>query len=87
MDNQNKKSYGSVPYKKVKNALTKIEQDFKDTETDLEDLEITFEYLVGSFFPEIIKNINEQLNHQYTSGYFQGRKDALDEVEIEEDED
>lgn len=90
-ENENK-TYGVVPYQKVKKALEKIEFDFEYDPISLANLNITFEYLVGSFFPEIVSNINEQMNNQYTNGYFQGRQDALEELESleefgEDDED
>jgi hypothetical protein len=33
---------------------------------------VTFEYLVGSFFPKIIDNINKRMNDTYMQGYIQG---------------
>lgn len=37
--------------------------------------EITFEFLVGSCFPNIMKNIKEEMRRQYTMGYVEGQKD------------
>lgn len=37
--------------------------------------EITFEFLVGSCFPDIMKNIKEEMRRQYTMGYAEGQKD------------
>lgn len=34
--------------------------------------EITFEFLVGSCFPEIMNNIKEEMRRQYTLGYTAG---------------
>lgn len=70
------KSYGAVKYKRVEAALKQIAQHYADTPERLEDVDITFEYLIGSFFPEIITNINAQMNQRYTEGYIQGFEDG-----------
>lgn len=41
--------------------------------------ELSFEFLVGSCFPQALENIKQEMRHQYTLGYAQGRKDAEDE--------
>lgn len=66
------KSYGSVKFSRLKAAIQQIEDHYKDTPERLDDVEVTFEYLVGSFFPEIVKNIHEEVNKQYTQGYIAG---------------
>jgi hypothetical protein len=55
---QEPKSYGSVKLTSVKAAIKQIEEHYQDCPERLEDVEVTFEYLVGSFFPKIIDNIN-----------------------------
>ena len=35
--------------------------------------EITFEFLVGSCFPNIMNNIKEEMRKQYTKGYIDGQ--------------
>jgi len=37
--------------------------------------EVSFEYLVGSCFPNVYQNIKEELRRQYTKGYAEGQKD------------
>ena len=36
--------------------------------------EVSFEYLVGSCFPNVYQNIKEELRRQYTKGYAEGQK-------------
>ena len=36
--------------------------------------EITFEFIVGSCFPDIMNNIKEEMRLQYTKGYADGLK-------------
>ena len=69
-------SYGSVKLSRVKAAIKQIEEHYEENPERLEEVEITFEYLIGSFFPEIIKNIKSTMNEIYTQGYFQGLEDG-----------
>lgn len=68
---QEPESYGKVKLSTVKAAIKQIEEHYKDCPERLEDVEITFEYLVGSFFPKIVENIQKEMNKQYTLGYLQ----------------
>lgn len=69
---QEPKSYGSVKLTSVKAAIKQIEEHYQDCPERLEDVEVTFEYLIGSFFPKIIDNINKKMNDTYMQGYIQG---------------
>jgi hypothetical protein len=73
---QEPKSYGSVKLSRVKAAIKQIEEHYQDCPERLEDVEVTFEYLVGSFFPRIIDNINARMNDTYMQGYLQGLNDG-----------
>ena len=73
---QQPESYGSVKLSRVKAAIKQIEDHYQDCPERLEDVEVTFEYLVGSFFPRIIDNINTRINDTYTQGYLQGLNDG-----------
>ncbi len=42
--------------------------------------EISFEFLVGSCFPNAFENIKEEMRRQYTLGYTQGLKDGNDKA-------
>jgi hypothetical protein len=75
------KSYGTVKFSQVKAAIAQIEQHYIDCPERLADVDLTFEYLVGSFFPNIVENINTRMNHQYTAGYLQGLTDAKEQYE------
>ena len=73
---QEPQSYGSVKLSRVKAAIKQIEDHYQDCPERLEDVDITFEYLVGSFFPRIIDNINARMNDTYMQGYLQGLNDG-----------
>lgn len=68
-------SYGKVKYTQVKAALDQIAEHYQDNPERLDDVDISFEYLVGSFFPTIVKNIQSAMSQQYINGYIQGQKD------------
>lgn len=39
---------------------------------------ITFEFIVGSCFPDIMNNIKNELRRQYTLGYVEGQKEKTE---------
>ena len=59
--------------------------------TGQEDTEISFEFIIASLFPTSWTNIQNELKHQYTKGYIQGRIDKEEELKkfeiIDEDSD
>lgn len=40
--------------------------------------EVSFEFLVGSCFPNVLKNIKEEMRRQYTQGFVDGQKQKED---------
>ena len=58
--------YGTL--KKVVKAIDKI--------NPTDDTEISFEYLIGSCFPNVLKNIKQALHTQYTNGYVEGLREG-----------
>ena len=59
--------------------LEKIVKKVKDI-TGKEDVEISFEFIIATLFPTSWKNIQADLNQQYTRGYIQGRLDKEQEM-------
>jgi hypothetical protein len=59
--------------------LEKIVAKVKEI-TKAEDAEISFEFIIASLFPTSWKNIQADLNLQYTKGYIQGRQDKEAEL-------
>lgn len=41
---------------------------------------VNFEFIVGSCFPNILKNIKEEMQLQHAQGYVEGLKDGKAEV-------
>ena len=40
--------------------------------------EVSFELVIGSLFPDVYKNIKEELRRQYTLGYSEGLRGGKD---------
>ena len=38
--------------------------------------ELSFEFLVGSCFPQALENIKQEMRRQYTLGYVEGQKEG-----------
>ena len=55
--------------------LERMVNKFK-TNTDLEDCELSFEFILNCFFPTVWNNIQKEMSRQYTLGYIAGTKDA-----------
>lgn len=72
------KTYGTVKLTTVKAAIKQIEEHYTDCPERLDEVEITFEYLVGSFFPKILENMDKEFNLQYTKGYMQGLQEGME---------
>ena len=54
-----------------------IERIKKNTEQ--ENVEVSFEFIIASLFPTSWNNIQSALSYQYTQGYIQGRRDIEEE--------
>lgn len=80
-NNEIDQSYGTVPYRKVERALQQLASVAAKTGHSLDEIQISFEYLIGSFFPEVVENINTEMNKQYTRGYLDGRKECEDNAD------
>lgn len=64
-----------IEYKKFKKVYNAIK--------DHNIKEISFEFLVGSCFPNALQNIKEEMRRQYTLGYTEGLKDGKRDNEQE----
>lgn len=40
----------------------------------LDDLQVSFEFLIGSLFPHVLTNIKEEMAHQYMLGAIENQK-------------
>lgn len=76
MDNE---SLGSVKLIKVEDAINQIKKHYEQTPERIDDIEISFEYLIGSFFPDVLNNIKDRLKDEHTAGYIEGFNDGISE--------
>lgn len=58
-----------VKLNKMKRMIKSIERDYGGTPEIIDNMDITFEYIIASLFPDIMNNINEELTHQYITGF------------------
>lgn len=78
MSEENKEVKVSVPniyLSDIENIAKKIHHI-----TGKEDVEVSFEFIIASLFPTCWKNIQADLNRQYTRGYIQGRTDKEEDI-------
>lgn len=67
----------TVPYDKVKRMLESVEFHFQDEPERLNDLELSFEYLIGSCFPDAMTNVRDAISQAHTNGYIAGLADRI----------
>lgn len=70
-------SLGSVKLSRLKKIIEAAEKYNHD---DV-DMDISFEYLVGSCFPKVLENVQNKMSYIHTQGYIQGREDMKNEIE------
>ena len=66
----------SVKLSILKKAIKQIEQRIAPEK----DCEISFEFIIGSFFPKIMDNIKQEFTRNYLEGY----KAAKEEDKVED---
>lgn len=66
-----------VKLSRLKKVISLLEQH----NNHLEDMEVTFEYIIASCFPRVWTNIQKRLAYEHTQGYIEGREDMKNEIE------
>ena len=61
----------SVRISDIENLMERVKRDMA-----IEDIEISFEFIIASLFPSSWKNIQNALSAQYREGYIKGYKDG-----------
>lgn len=77
MDNQPIPQMPTIKLSRLKKMIASLE----NSGSPIKDPDLNFEYIVGSLYPTLYKNIMNEINHQYTLGYLQGREDMKNEIE------
>jgi len=61
----------TVTYGKLKKIMKQLRQmNFQDSD------EVSFEFIIGSCFPDIYNNIQEEMRRQHAMGYAEGLKNS-----------
>ena len=68
-----------VPLSRLISAIESIKKHYPDKNDN--DINISFEYLIGSFFPNILENIKAALNEAHTSGYIEGMQSVKESID------
>lgn len=66
----------SVKLSTLKKAIKQIEKQIAPRK----DCDVSFEYIIGSFFPEVLNNIKDEFTRNYLEGY----KAAKEEDKVED---
>lgn len=69
MRKENQRSIDTVKYSHFKKCLRALERDFEGQPKVLDNIDISFEYVIGSLFPNILSNIQDEMSNQYIKGF------------------
>ena len=61
----------TVKFTRLCEVLQKVEKEY---EGDINELELSFEFLIGTFYPHVLKNIQSALAREHTLGFIEGRE-------------
>jgi hypothetical protein len=75
------KTLPNIKLSRIKHIIESVEKHFQEEPDRIEDIELSFEFIIGSLYPDVYKNIMDTLNSEHTRGYIQGYKDAKAEME------
>lgn len=71
-----------VRFTHIKRVIEQIEKTYNG---NTNDLELSFEFVITSLFPQVYKNVQERLNKEHTMGYIEGYKAASVALGIEDE--
>ena len=69
-------SIDRVNLSRIKKMVESLEKSLGDT---IEDVEVSFEYVVGSLFPTVFTNVMDRLKQEHMNGYLEGYEAAKNE--------
>ena len=61
----------TVKFTRLCEVLQKVEKEYQG---DINELELSFEFLIGTFYPHVLKNIQSALAREHTLGFIEGRE-------------
>ena len=84
MKDKNIKPVDTVKYSHFKKCLTSLERDFEGRPEVLDNIDISFEYVIGSLFPNILSNIENTFTQNYIRGYNKGLSENFKSEKLED---
>ena len=84
MKSKNIKPIDTVKYSHFKKCLTSLERDFEGRPEVLDNIDISFEYVIGSLFPNILSNIENTFAQNYIQGYNKGLSENFKSEKLED---
>lgn len=75
------KTLDTVKLSVIENAINSIKKHYEDTPERLNDVEVSFEFIIGSFFPNVYTNLLDTLKEEHTLGYIEGIKERMNSEE------
>ena len=84
MKDKNIKPIDTVKYSHFKKCLTSLERDFEGRPEVLDNIDISFEYVIGSLFPNILSNIENTFSQNYIQGYNKGLSENFKSKKLED---
>jgi hypothetical protein len=69
------KDLDTIKLSTLEKAIKKIKKEIAPNK----DCDISFEFIIGSFFPKILENIKDTFTTNYMEGYKAGKEEAKNE--------
>ena len=73
----------TIPFSHLKKVVEAIERDHGGNPENLDDVQISFEFLIGSCFPLAFQNVQEALKKAHMDGYRQCLEEHKEEINNE----
>lgn len=70
MEENYMESFEKIPMSKILMVFDKARKMYPDKHDD--EILISFEFLIGSFFPDVINNVKDSFTRAYADGYKDG---------------
>lgn len=75
------KELDKVPFIKLK-AMVEAIENHPQMKDRLDEVEISFEYVIASLFPNILHNVHDALQYEHMQGYIEGLNTKEEKNEI-----
>ena len=79
----NDTNLANVKLSTVKSMLIELEKFCENSKLDYNECEVSFEFLIGSLYPQVYQNILNTIKDSYSLGYVVGINSIIKEMENE----